>query len=98
MRRPASCVISVYRREIMVVLLCCRCCQAPVGFFPLPVLGTVSPRPEPSGGFWLTRSSASPMSFHPCECRHGRYRLPCSTADMSNHLRLTMANRGPVTS
>jgi hypothetical protein len=35
-----------------VVLLCCRCCQAPVGiFFPLPVLGTVFPRPEPSGGF-----------------------------------------------
>src|SRR5262245_16351973 len=33
-------------------LLCCRCCQVPVGiFFPLPVLGTVSPRPEPSGDF-----------------------------------------------
>jgi len=33
-------------------LLCCRCCQAPVGiFFPLPSLGAVSPRPEPSYGF-----------------------------------------------
>src|SRR5262249_7961303 len=37
---------------VVVHLLCCRCCQAPVDiFFPLPVLGTMSPRPEPSGDF-----------------------------------------------
>ena len=64
-------------------LLCCRCCQAPVDiFFPLPVLGTVSPRPEPSGDFgWHT---ASP---HPCPSTHTSSdtvdtACPVPTADM----------------
>src|SRR5215468_5892820 len=77
-----SCRSVSYPSE-RVVLLCCRCCQAPVGiFFPLPVLGTVSPRPEPSGGFgWR----AAPP--HPCPSAHTsadtvHTACPVPTADM----------------
>jgi len=70
-------------KSCWVVLLCCRCCQAPIGiFFPLPVLGTVSPRPEPSGG---VGSHATPP--HPCPSAHTssatvHTACPVPTADM----------------
>jgi hypothetical protein len=48
------------------VLLCCRCCQAPCVFFPLPSLSAGSPRPDRSGGFLWRWDLVSPTTFYPC--------------------------------
>src|SRR5215510_16303130 len=66
-----------------VVLLCCRCCQAPVGiFFPLPVLGTVSPRPEPSGGFGWHAAPPPPCPSAHTSSDTVHTACPVPTADM----------------
>src|SRR6266700_5540719 len=40
-------------KERLKFLLCCRCCQARLPIFSSPhALGSVSHRPEPSGGFF----------------------------------------------